>query len=341
MYKKFVQYIVFCLILIFPLAGLANDSDFLYARYQDYDAALDYQTYPASLKFMKPGDQTSLTVKFRNTGQAIWRRQFINLGTWQKQDNSDPFWDPQTWRNSARPAALLEEEVKPGEVGTFIFTVRAPLLGGYYRQYFRPVAELVGWFGPTDIYWEFFVESPVPKSLVSWRLPTDRTLSMRPVSFPNAPRPYRIDCTRGVHEGFDFYAPYGANVYAPAGGKIVRADHQYDNRQTMDSIQYKNLTDDIMWRNLDLLRGRQVWVDHGGGWVTHYAHLSAVNEDIHVGDLVDRGQILGQVGKTGIPGDYYVNYHLHWELWANDKYFGQGMDYASIKKEVTKMFGMK
>ncbi len=43
--------------------------------------------------------------------------------------------------------------------------------------------------------------------------------------------------------------------------------------------------------------GRSVWVDHGGGLLTVYLHLSAAS--VAVGDTVERGQVLGRVGMTG------------------------------------------
>jgi murein DD-endopeptidase MepM/ murein hydrolase activator NlpD len=54
------------------------------------------------------------------------------------------------------------------------------------------------------------------------------------------------------------------------------------------------------------LAGTAIYVDHGGGLVTAYFHLSAVS--VAVGDTVARGQRLGSVGATGrVTGP-----HLHW-----------------------------
>jgi len=43
--------------------------------------------------------------------------------------------------------------------------------------------------------------------------------------------------------------------------------------------------------------GNLVLVKHDDGWITAYAHLSEVN--VQEGDFLDRGDVLGKVGKTG------------------------------------------
>lgn len=54
------------------------------------------------------------------------------------------------------------------------------------------------------------------------------------------------------------------------------------------------------------LAGRVVYVDHGGGVVTGYFHMS--EPLVAVGDTVRRGQLIGRVGRTGrVTGP-----HLHW-----------------------------
>ncbi|QWZ09510.1 M23 family metallopeptidase [Nocardioides panacis] len=53
--------------------------------------------------------------------------------------------------------------------------------------------------------------------------------------------------------------------------------------------------------------GRYVIVDHGSGWSTLYAHL--LSQWVTVGQSVDQGQIIGQVGSTGGS----TGPHLHFE----------------------------
>ena len=53
--------------------------------------------------------------------------------------------------------------------------------------------------------------------------------------------------------------------------------------------------------------GKMVEVDHGNGFATRYAHLSAI--DVEVGHTIRIGQIVGRVGSTGRS----TGPHLHYE----------------------------
>ena len=57
--------------------------------------------------------------------------------------------------------------------------------------------------------------------------------------------------------------------------------------------------------------GNIVWLDHGNGWRTYYAHLSVI--ETSPGGLVRRGEIIGRVGDSGqVTGP-----HLHFGLYHN------------------------
>ena len=57
--------------------------------------------------------------------------------------------------------------------------------------------------------------------------------------------------------------------------------------------------------------GNIVWLDHGNGWRTYYAHLSVIKAS--PGDLVRQGEIIGRVGDSGqVTGP-----HLHFGLYHN------------------------
>jgi murein DD-endopeptidase MepM/ murein hydrolase activator NlpD len=89
------------------------------------------------------------------------------------------------------------------------------------------------------------------------------------------------------HQGIDVAAGEGAPIYAADNGTVVYAGwnaHGY---------------------------GNMVMIDHGTGYATLYAHLSAVNVACAVG--VAQGQVIGYAGSTGNS----TGPHLHFELRYN------------------------
>ncbi|MDA0329129.1 MAG: M23 family metallopeptidase [Gemmatimonadetes bacterium] len=55
--------------------------------------------------------------------------------------------------------------------------------------------------------------------------------------------------------------------------------------------------------------GSVVWLDHGGGVLTIYAHLSVIQ--VRAGERVDAGQVVGLSGASGSA----TTPHLHFEVW--------------------------
>ncbi len=87
-----------------------------------------------------------------------------------------------------------------------------------------------------------------------------------------------------MHNGIDFASNVGANVYATGAGTIKKAARVSG---------YGNLIE----------------IDHGFGFVTRYAHLSKI--EVRAGQKVKRGQIIGEVGNTGISTGPHVHYEIH------------------------------
>lgn len=70
--------------------------------------------------------------------------------------------------------------------------------------------------------------------------------------------------------------------------------------------------------------GRWIEIDHGGGWTTRYAHLSA--QRVAKDDLVSPGQLIGNVGNTGGS----TGAHLHFEERLNGSAVKIVLDGAQI-----------
>ncbi|MDD3793195.1 MAG: M23 family metallopeptidase [Candidatus Gracilibacteria bacterium] len=134
---------------------------------------------------------------------------------------------------------------------------------------------------------------------------------------PNSARPYRSEYTDGVHEGWDFDGDFGETVVSLDYGIVVRIVNDF-TFSDLDKIKMgNNLTKNDKVKNLDILRGNQVWIKTMKGDVAFYSHLDKVYSNIKVGDMVFRGQALGNIGISGVPDKNYTDYHLHMELRKN------------------------
>ena len=155
-----------------------------------------------------------------------------------------------------------------------------------------------------------------------------RTLPRHPGVFPGARRLYRY----GVHEGTDFFdVPMNKTAHAAGAGKVIRADANFVdmtektlNRIMADCVREHRTSD----ANEDLFRGCQVWIDHGGGLITRYAHLNKINPKLKLDQNVSRGDLIGYVGVSGtgqnLPGRAKYP-HLHFEILLDGHYVGYGL----------------
>lgn len=158
-------------------------------------------------------------------------------------------------------------------------------------------------------------------------LPTD------PLLLPNSPREYRA----GWHEGIDFPAARGTPVHAVAAGTIVRIDHGFTDWDAASESAALGEAVELGYTpaaTLDRIRGRQVWIDHGHGVVTRYAHLSAV-ADLAVGTHVRAGDVIGEVGSSGYPEG---GPHLHLEVRIGTSYLGDGLDGDALRRAIDAAF---
>ena len=103
---------------------------------------------------LSPGATTSYTIQFRNTGTETWQRgvpgRQVNLGV---LNDSRAYADLSVgWFAADRPATTTESTVAPGAIGTFTFTLRAPMSPGVYDIPLRPVADGVTWLEHQGVF---------------------------------------------------------------------------------------------------------------------------------------------------------------------------------------------
>ncbi|MES0342281.1 MAG: M23 family metallopeptidase, partial [Candidatus Humimicrobiaceae bacterium] len=85
------------------------------------------------------------------------------------------------------------------------------------------------------------------------------------------------------HKGFDVGNNTGTPIYATAAGVVIYSG----------------------WHGN---YGRKIVIYHGFGYTTVYAHLYRLN--VSVGDEVEKGEVIGQMGSTGKS----TGPHLHYEV---------------------------
>lgn len=109
-----------------------------------------------------------------------------------------------------------------------------------------------------------------------------------------------------MHEGIDFNAETGTPVVAAAAGVVLAAEYH---------PEFGNVID----------------IDHGDGLTSRYAHLS--RSLARPGQLVKRGQRIGDVGSTGRSTGAHLHFEVRmWGVAQNPVHFlKQGTDYASAR----------
>lgn len=117
-----------------------------------------------------------------------------------------------------------------------------------------------------------------------------------------------------MHEGIDLSAPKGTPVYATGNAVVLRSSWQPGYGQLIE-------------------------LNHGFGYKTRYGHLS--KRYVSPGDSVTRGQVIGEVGNTGVSSGA----HLHYEVRFRDKtvnpihYFNKDMSpeaYVDLMNQLDK-----
>ena len=114
------------------------------------------------------------------------------------------------------------------------------------------------------------------------------------------------DLRRNVNNSNEDWYGFGAPVYAPGSGRIVRMKDGVP-----DNINGKaTFTIDEFRKDPTVPAGNFVMIDHQNGEYSLMAHMKQGSVRVRVGEMVRAGQ---QVGQMGVSGDAYLP-HVHYEL---------------------------
>ena len=97
-----------------------------------------------------------------------------------------------------------------------------------------------------------------------------------------------------LHDGTDIAGcGYGSAIYAAAEGVVVQSGYKYDN-------------------------GQFVTIQHPNGYYSMYAHMCNGCRYVSQGQYVQKGQVIGGMGRTGAA----TGVHLHFSIWTGYPYRG-------------------
>ncbi|HUN26605.1 MAG TPA: peptidoglycan DD-metalloendopeptidase family protein [Steroidobacteraceae bacterium] len=118
-----------------------------------------------------------------------------------------------------------------------------------------------------------------------------------PLAFTRVSSPFSLHRRHPIlnliraHKGVDYAAPIGTPVHAAGDGRVVFAGRKGG---------YGNLVE----------------IQHSGGIMTVYGHLSRFARGTRVGERVEQNQVIAYVGMTGLA----TGPHLHFEFRVNGVY---------------------
>ncbi|MDP2684693.1 MAG: SpoIID/LytB domain-containing protein [bacterium] len=182
---------------------------------------------------INPGSALTVWVDFLNTGQATWYNtgdHFLALNvanpTGRHSAFQHAYWDEQYYR----PTRMLQNEVKPGQVGRFVFALQAPQTTGTYLEEFHLIAENLTFVDGGYTSFHIGVGEEVPRPLDYQAKEISRTKGGEINTNPGTALTFEIKFQNTglktwYNTGDNFLA---MNVYSPIG-RHSNLEHEYWN----------------------------------------------------------------------------------------------------------------
>ncbi len=139
----------------------------------------------------------------------------------------------------------------------------------------------------------------------------NKVLPTNSSKLPNSSRNYRADYTDWVHHGWDFDWDFWEQVLAIDDWIIVRVVSGFNFNDLNQIKKWNDITNFEKIRNLDILRGNQVWLKTSKWDVAFYSHLNDIYSNIEQWQIVRKWQPIWTIWITWVPDASYKDYHLH------------------------------
>lgn len=65
----------------------------------------------------------------------------------------------------------------------------------------------------------------------------------------------------------------------------------------------------VMEVSYDAISGNYIKINHNNGFITYYGHMRVPSE-LKVGDTVQKGQVIGHIGMTGMATGPHVHFYI-------------------------------
>lgn len=141
------------------------------------------------------------------------------------------------------------------------------------------------------------------------------------------------DLHRGSGMSNQDWFGFGTPVFAPGDGNVVAVvNNMKDNIIGKRVFGFQEAL-----KNPDMMGGNQVVIDHRNGEFSSICHMKHGSIVVQEGDEVHRGQLIGQMGFSGLSGSWV---HIHYEL-RNGIDFRTSEGLPSYFKEFRRIRGAK
>lgn len=297
---------------IYPETNKLNTNMFIFKSSVDLSQASLVSSCGNYSKFIqKRNDYYIFNVKyFQNCSDD--KLELQNNGEVLFTAQQKVIWEYELWDAFVDyPTADLKKALNSLSKKLLLYSQRSQVLTGYESaKNTRSINEVAFLYDVLD--------NIIQKRSQKYKIPViGREISTKLSKLPNAGRPYRESYTDGIHHGWDVDGNLWEEVVALDDAMVVRVVSGFEFNDLWRLVYGDNLSDDQKIKNLDILRGNQVWLKTAKWDVVFYSHLQDIYTNITEWMIVKKWQKIGTIGTTWVPDKAYDDYHLHFPIHKN------------------------